>query len=300
MSLYVNKLYVWIASHIHHESRLKSLKTAIESVLANTVKPIICLSLSAEKDVDKIEQELKALLKNEKSYVYAQKTRKRQFEHIKIIYDEVMKNKEADWVSFLDDDDLVSPARFETILSYINGKKKGNPFAESDDKNPIIPLDLIDKLLNVEVPKKTDEIYYQTTYYEIPPFGYVEIKNWEDGVKYVSKNSVLKPVCMDEHGTRVVNLREITGFFETESIKKKYADDMISSVFDTVFTSYMKKFEVRVINETTYLHLFSFKTPTIDNFLLVAFFVLFWAYKLRVSCTHLLIYFHTVIWGFLL
>ncbi len=215
-------VHIWVASHVHHEYRLKSLKVAVTSIANQTINPIVHISFSVSDpkiyDPATIKKELEEILKNNKdSHVYIQNTRKRQFEHIKYIYDKVVSNNcNQTWISFLDDDDIIAPNRIESILHNIKGT--------------------------------ADNVYFQSKYYEIPNVEYIEVKSWEAGV-LLAKNIRYK----NDHGTRIVHLNMLKSFFNDSEIKKVYASDKVSSIFDLRFTNYIDKNELRIIGDPTYL-----------------------------------------------
>lgn len=93
----IGRLFVWTGSHITDQGRLEYLKLCIASVseVDPEIKHIVSLSSSIDIDITTLNADVRL-----------RDSKKRQFEHLRLIFEEEELNDD-DLVMFLDDDDLL-------------------------------------------------------------------------------------------------------------------------------------------------------------------------------------------------
>jgi hypothetical protein len=116
-------LFVWIASHIHVACRWTWLRECLESIGASSVLPDqVVLSISNDMGMSFAEINVMcgAALGSIPYTIYLHSARKHQFEHIKYIWENVVRHPyEPQWVLFCDDDDKYDVDRIREIKSVI-------------------------------------------------------------------------------------------------------------------------------------------------------------------------------------
>jgi hypothetical protein len=219
------RLEVWLASHIHCKERASSLMYAVRSVNEQTSKPIVYVSVSAGKEFDlgKIKKQINAELKDCEHYVFAHETRKKQFEHLKFIYDTHSEKYKNTWVSFLDDDDIISPDRMEIVCGSIKR------YPEFDR--------------------------FQSAYYELNCFtGCIIMESWKDGIGKINDVGMWREVNPGhDFATLIVKIDVVSHFFESKLVKKCFKQG-VSNIFDCFFVDIIRDGgKVGEIEKATYM-----------------------------------------------
>lgn len=113
---------VIIPSHIRYKGQLDLLKECLTSLLEQTYKIDIYISISFENDVFKLDflNNILPLFKDVDFLI--QNKRKYQLEHLKYLCIKINNIKKYDWVFFCDDDDKYTNNRVETFVKYIDYK----------------------------------------------------------------------------------------------------------------------------------------------------------------------------------
>jgi len=113
---------VLVASHIRYDGQLNLLKECLTSLLEQTYKTDIYVSISFKNDrfnedfiniIQPLFKDVNFLLQNKRKY---------QLEHLKYLCIKINDMKKYDWVFFCDDDDTYSNNRVETFMNFINNK----------------------------------------------------------------------------------------------------------------------------------------------------------------------------------
>jgi hypothetical protein len=177
---------VLVASHIRYDGQLNLLKECLTSLLEQTYKTDIYVSISFENDRFKEDfiNMIQPLFTNVNFLVC--KKKKYQLEHLKYLCILINDMKKYNWVFFCDDDDTYLNNRVETFMNYINVKnenelvivkEKGN-YEGIDENHPIliywlyvVKLDILliffnDFIKNDKVLKNNNADYLLKAYFE--------------------------------------------------------------------------------------------------------------------------------------
>ena len=138
--------FVLIASHIGSEQRWTTLEWALQSIRKNTMYPTgICLSISGNSLYLKDFQILKDICDPIPLHVFFQPYKSSQFDHLNFIVvnqNRVLFNAK-DIIMFLDDDDLYSPLKIQTIMNLFSQKENDSciifhPMFSVEEENEFI------------------------------------------------------------------------------------------------------------------------------------------------------------------
>lgn len=115
---------IFVASHIRYEGQLKLLKECLNSLLEQSYKADVFVSISFENDY--YQKDFNDTIYNfyQDVVFFKQPTQKYQLEHLKILCNKIKDMNKYRWVFFCDDDDKYYIHRVETFIKYIKNENE--------------------------------------------------------------------------------------------------------------------------------------------------------------------------------
>jgi len=127
MEIQTDSFCIIIASHLSNSKRIEYLSECLESLINQSIKIAIYLSISFENDtikeeffqhqtITKVDNKINMIIREQKTP---------QMRHIYLLNKEIKENKTnkkpCKWAMFCDDDDIYDKIRVEKIVQYIEG-----------------------------------------------------------------------------------------------------------------------------------------------------------------------------------